>query len=130
MKSSTLIYVSISLLSLGLLTAYISIEPQWVEIVGYNYTNMATPPSGWQEYNWNVLVYGVPNATIITQNQTIYLKNVTLYTFNEPTKYVYIVSGYIQPYAYLSPLSLFLVLTGTFIGFKGTILFFQSKILG
>lgn len=130
MKSSTLIYVSISLLSLGLLTAYISIEPQWVEIVGYNYTNVAIPPSGWQEYNWNVLVYGVPNATIITQNQTIYLKNVTSYTFNEPTRYVYIVAGYIQPYAYLSPLSLFLVLTGTFIGFKGTILFFQSKILG
>jgi len=129
-KSSTLIYTSILLLSLGLILAYSSLDSEKIQVINYNYSNIAFPPVNWQEYYWSALVYGKPNATIITPNQTIFVNNVSEFPLNETTKYVYIVSGYIQPYAYLSPLALFLVLTGTFVGFKGTILYFQSRVLG
>ena len=130
MKSSTLIYTSILLLSLGLILAYSSLDSEKIQVINYNYSNIAFPPVNWQEYYWSVLVYGKPNATIITPNQTIFVNNVSVFPLNETTKYVYIVSGYVQPYAYLSPIALFLVLTGTFVGFKGTILYFQSRVLG
>lgn len=130
MKSSTLIYTSILLLSLGLVLSYTSLYSEKIEVINYNYSDLAYPPPNWQEYYWSVLVFGKPNATIITPNKTIFVSNISLIPLNETTKYVYIVSGYIQPYAYLSPIALFLVLAGTFIGFKGTILYFQSRALG
>ncbi|BFI76874.1 ABC transporter permease subunit [Sulfurisphaera ohwakuensis] len=130
MKSSYLLYISIILLILGLIISFISIESEQIMLFYYNESNIAYPQPGWQDYYWSVLVYGNPNATIITFNETIILKNVNIYHFNTTTRYVYIIHGYIQPYAYLSPFSLFLVLTASFIGFKGTTLFFQSRILG
>ncbi|BFH72144.1 ABC transporter permease [Sulfurisphaera javensis] len=131
MRSLQLLYISIVLLLLGLIIAYISIESERIDLISYNVSKIATPPSDWQNYYWSVLVYGPPNATIITfNNEPIHLHNVSTYYFNQTTNYVYIISGYVQPYAYLSPFSLFLILTGTFIGFKGTTLFFQSRILG
>lgn len=130
MKTSQLLYISIILLSLGLIVAYFSIQTQKIEVFSYNYSSIAYPPSNWEDYYWNVFVYGKPNATVITYTYTYNLTNVTTLHFNYPTKYVYIVSGYVQPNAYLSPISLFLILTGTFIGFKGTTVYFQFRILG
>lgn len=101
-----------------------------MEIYNFGYGNVAIPPNDWQEYYWAVLVKGYPSATVFYDGKFVNLQNVCNYTLPATSYYTYVVKGYVQPYAFLSPISMFLILTGTLIGFKGTTLFFQERILG
>jgi ABC-type dipeptide/oligopeptide/nickel transport systems, permease components len=115
---------------LGILISVIAIQQKYVEVYNFGYGNVAIPPNDWQEYYWAILVKGYPNATVFYNGKFVNLQNVCNYTLPVTSYYTYVVKGYEEPYAFLSPISMFLILTGTLIGFKGTTLFFQERILG
>ncbi|BCU71448.1 ABC transporter permease [Stygiolobus caldivivus] len=128
--SILLIVVSLLLLLLGISLSVYAVQQKFVELYNFGYGKLASPPENWQDCYWAILVRGYPNATIFYDNHLIQLNNISNYSLPSPGYYTYIISGYIQPYAFLSPLSMFMTLTGTLIGFKGTTLFFQERILG
>ena len=129
-KALNLVLASLTLVVAGIGIAYLSSVTQQTYIYYYNVSNAATPPPGWYDNYWSVLDYGPPKGEVVVGNSTVELPNVTPLALPRPEPYVYIVSGYVQPYAYLSPLSFFLVLVGSFLGFKGTVLVFQERALG
>jgi len=118
------------LLLIGIVLSLESIKTEYISLYNFGYGNVATPPQNWQYYYWAVLSGGLPNASVFFDNKTVELTEVSNFTLPHTTHFVYIISGYVQPYAFLSPLSFFMILSGTLIGFKGTTLFFQGRILG
>ena len=130
MKALNLVLTSLILIVAGISIAYLSSVAQQTYIYYYNVSSVATPPPDWYDNYWSVLNYGSPKGEIVLGNTTIELDNITSLALPRAEPYVYIVSGYIQPFAYLSPLSFFLVLAGSFLGFKGTVLVFQERALG
>ncbi|ARM74752.1 ABC transporter permease [Acidianus manzaensis] len=125
----SLILVSLVLIISSIVLAFISIQSTYFEVVGFSYGSVAVPPS-YGSYPWAILTHGEPKAEVYFNSTTIYLNKIENYSLPYRTYYVYVVYGYVQPYAYLSIFSLFLVSVGSLIGFKASVLYFQSLKIG
>ncbi len=130
MKIGILLF-SIILLSTGITISAVSTITKQCELINYGYGNVANPPQGWCDKLWSVLNKGMPSALVILNGtKNVELNNISSVNLNSSYFYVYVVKGYIQPYAYLSPIGLLLVFLGTATGFRGMILLIQERTLG
>jgi peptide/nickel transport system permease protein/oligopeptide transport system permease protein len=130
MKIGILLF-SIILLSSGIIISALSTITKQCELVNYGYGSVANPPQYWREELWSVLNKGMPSAYIVLNGTRIVnLGNVSSVQLNSSYFYVYVIKGYVQPYAYLSPIGLLLIFLGTATGFRGMILLIQERALG
>ncbi|WP_162568938.1 ABC transporter permease [Acidianus sulfidivorans] len=129
MRLGLLILLSLLLIISSIVLALVSIRSSYFEVVNFSYGSVAVPPP-YQSYYWAVLTHGEPKAEIYFNSTIINLPSIENYSLPYPSHYVYVVYGYVQPYAYLSILSLFLASVGSLIGFKASILYFQSLKIG
>ncbi len=125
-----LLLFSVVLLALGVTFSLFSMETTPFYEVGYGNSSVATPPPGWEYQYWAVLSKGYPNSTVITSNGVFQFQGVHPYPLNKTELYVFVVQGYVQPLAYLSVPSIFMVFLGTALGFRSTILLIQERELG
>jgi peptide/nickel transport system permease protein/oligopeptide transport system permease protein len=125
-----LLLVSLALLALGIVSSLFSIQTFPFSVVDYGNSSVAMPPSGWEYQYWAVLSKGYPNSTVITSKGVTQFQGVHPLKLNDTELYIYVVKGYVQPLAYLSVPSIFLIFLGTALGFRGTILLIQERELG
>ncbi len=100
-KAWILMIISILLAFVSITLSYLSVQTSryWVTSAGFG--TEAEPPSHWAEIPWAVVEGYRPNATLILENGTLHLSNVTPYFLGGKTIYIYNVSGVIQPDYYL-----------------------------
>lgn len=130
MKTGILLF-SIVLLSSGIIISAVSTVTKECELISYGYGDVANPPPNWRDELWSVLNKGMPSAYVILNGtEIVNLSSISPVQLNSSYFYVYVVRGFVQPYAYLSPVGLLLIFLGTATGFRGMILLIQERALG